>query len=116
MLTCVITALSLWGNVKLEQRFDPAWFLPQDTYLAQFVTAYKKYFPSKGDRVTIYCSGIDPINEFEKLNKLAADIRNQTDIVDSATVDSWTFKFTEYYNKYFVPNGENRNLSTFAFA
>ena len=114
-VTYLITALSLWGNVKLEQRFDPAWFLPQDTYLAQFVTAYKKYFPSKGDRVTIYCSGIDPINEFEKLNKLAADIKNETDIVDSATVDSWTFKFTEYYNKHFVSNVENMKTSDISF-
>ena len=86
LTTIAITGLAIWGNINLEQRFDPAWFLPQDTYLSKFVIAYKKYFPSGGDRVTLYCSGIDPAGEFEKLNKLATDIRDQTDIVDS--VDS----------------------------
>ena len=99
-LIVFITCVAVWGNIRLEQRFDPEWFLPDDTYLARFVVAYKKYFPSDGDRVTIYCSGIDPVNEFEKLNKLAMDIKNQPDIVTS--VDSWTFKFTEYYNTYFA--------------
>ena len=107
-LTMIITGLAIWGNIKLEQRFDPAWFLPQDTYLAEFVTAYKKYFPAGGDRVTIYCSGIDTSGEFEKLNQLATDIKQQTDIVDS--VDSWTFKFTDYYNNYFVKKKSDAKL------
>ena len=106
--TIVITGLAIWGNINLEQRFDPAWFLPQDTYLSKFVVAYKKYFPSGGDRVTLYCSGMDHVGEFEKLNKLATDIRDQRDIVDS--VDSWTFKFTEYYNRYFVEDNNDLEI------
>ena len=107
-LTMIITGLAVWGNIKLEQRFDPAWFLPQDTYLAEFVSAYKKYFPSGGDRVTIYCSGINVSEEFEKLNQLATNIKEQDDIVDN--IDSWTFKFTDYYNNYFVKSKSQEKL------
>ena len=112
LLTMMITALAVWGNINLEQRFDPAWFLPPDTYLSKFVATYKKYFSSEGDRVTIYCSEIDPVAELGKLNELAENIQNQTDIVDN--VDSWTFRFIEYYNAHFIGNIEqNQTKDTY---
>ena len=119
LVTAVITGLAIWGNLLLEQKFDPVWFLPPDTYLSNWVAATKIYFPFGGDRVTIYFSDIDPIGEYGNLNQLALSIQNQTDIVDN--VDSWTFRFNEYYNKYFTTEVENdtlpyKRLSTQEFA
>ena len=108
LVTLVITGLAIWGNLLLEQKFDPVWFLPPDTYLAKWVAATKKYFPFGGDRVTVYFSDADPIREYENLNQLALNIQDQTDIVDN--VDAWTFSFNEYYNKYFTTGAEDDAL------
>lgn len=34
--TLGLLALSVWGNVELRQEFNPMWFLPRDSYLAQW--------------------------------------------------------------------------------
>jgi len=32
-LTLGLTGAGIWGNFLLEQKFDPTWFLPPDSYL-----------------------------------------------------------------------------------
>jgi Niemann-Pick C1 protein len=102
LVTAGVTGVGIWGNILLRQEFDPTWFLPPETYLSQWFKANAKYFPFGGDRVTIYCSSVDYINEFDKLDQLAKDLSNQTDIVDQ--VDSWTTDFRRYLEDNF--NGE----------
>ena len=94
ILTAVVTGVAIWGNILLEQRFDPTWFLPPDTYLAKWFNANQKYFPFGGDRVTVWCNGLDYVNELDRLDDLANRLSNQTDIIDK--VDSWTTPFVEY--------------------
>jgi hypothetical protein len=36
MLSSSLMGVSIWGNVELRQEFDPMWFLPKDSYLAQW--------------------------------------------------------------------------------
>ena len=50
IMTLVISAAAISGNVLLEQKFDPTWFLPPETYLAQWFDVNRKYFPFGGDR------------------------------------------------------------------
>jgi hypothetical protein len=38
-VTVALTGLGIWGNVLLEQRFDPTWFLPPESYLARWFQA-----------------------------------------------------------------------------
>jgi len=94
LVTVALTGVGIWGNLLLEQRFEPIWFLPPDTYLAKWFDANQKYFPFGGDRVTVWCNGLDYVNELEQLDNLAKKLANQTDFIDK--VDSWTSHFVDY--------------------
>ena len=59
LLTCVLLGFSVWGNILLRQEFNPIWFLPRESYLAQWHKYNSQYFPSQGEHNTphhIYCS------------------------------------------------------------
>ena len=59
VLTCVLLGFSVWGNILLRQEFNPIWFLPRESYLAQWHKYNSQYFPSQGEHNTphhIYCS------------------------------------------------------------
>lgn len=108
VLTLAIAGCGIWGNVMLEQKFDITWFLPPDTYIAQWFAKNKEYFPFGGDRVTIFCHDLDYQHDFEALAHLSDSIKNQTDIVDD--VDSWTDHFTKYINSHFLPMSQRPKL------
>ena len=93
-LTAAITAIGIWGNVELEQKFVPGWFLPPDSYLSRWFKINEQYFPFGGDRVTVWYAGLDYVGEMEQIHNLAVTLSNQTDIIDN--VDSWTTKYLEY--------------------
>ena len=44
--------------------------------------------------MTVWCNGLDYVNELDRLDDLANRLSNQTDIIDK--VDSWTTPFVEY--------------------
>ena len=94
VVTLALTGLGIWGNILLEQRFDPTWFLPPESYLARWFQVNQQYFPFGGDRVTVWCTGLDYVNELERLDNLAKRLTEQTDIIDD--VDSWTGHFIDY--------------------
>ena len=50
LLTAILTGFGIWGNVLLRQKFDPSWFLPPETYLAQWFKVNAKYFPFGGGK------------------------------------------------------------------
>ena len=111
ILTLLITGVAISGNILLEQKFDPTWFLPPDTYLAKWFEMNRKYFPFGGDRVTIWCHELDYMTELDKLDDLARRLSNQTDIIDS--VDSWTTHFIDYTKKLTLPTPFHQKNETF---
>ena len=66
-----VTAVGILGNVLMEQQFDPSWFLTPGSYPYNWTIMNKKYFPNGGDRVTVWCSGVDYVNELEELHALS---------------------------------------------
>ena len=102
IVTLIITGVAVAGNLLLEQKFDPTWFLPPGTYLANWVDMNRIYFPFGGDRVTIWCHGVDYMNELDRLDYLAKKLSQQTDIIDN--VDSWTTHFIDYLDQLNLPN------------
>ena len=98
--TLALTGVSIWGNVLIEQKFDPAWFLPPDTYMFKWFQMNKEYFPFGGARVTVHAAGIDPSKDLRGLYDFTLKIEDATDIVDN--VDSWATGFVDYYNRNFA--------------
>ena len=54
MVAAALFGVNIWGTVELEQEFDYAWFLPDDSYAAQFVHAQATFFPDGGVSSNVY--------------------------------------------------------------
>ena len=51
LFSAAVLGVSLWGNVLLRQEFNPVWFLPAESYLAQWhhhnsVSSFQLSWPS----------------------------------------------------------------------
>ena len=94
LVTATVLGFGLWGNVLLKQEFDPSWFLPPGTYLADWFTFSKELFPSEGERGTVYFSGTPLPGQLDKVQELIERLEARTDILQQ--VDSWTTAYTTY--------------------
>ena len=61
VVTSVLLGFSVWGNILLKQEFNPIWFLPSESYLAQWHKYNSQYFPSQGE-LNLLSTGPDRIN------------------------------------------------------
>ena len=93
-VTLLLTGVGILGNVRLRQEFDPAWFLPPDTYIAKWFVNNKLYFPASGERGTVYFSNTSLPASLPAINLLAERLANQSDIVTD--VDTWTRPYMRY--------------------
>jgi len=100
-LSAVLLGVSLWGNVLLRQEFNPVWFLPAESYLAQWHQHNSRLFPSQGEQVTVFLAGLDLPNELAKLDMVHEQLKKQEDIIAPRSVDSWYLDFKSYVNKNF---------------
>ena len=71
LATLTLTGFGIWGNILMEQEFDPSWFLTPDSYLYNWTAMNRKYFPNVGDRVTVWFSGVDFVHELEEVHALS---------------------------------------------
>lgn len=94
LFTCGLTALGAFGVTELKQEFNPAWFLPPNSYLIEWIDNKEEYFPNKGERVTINIGEIDYEHELWKVEALIQALEEETDIVTN--VDSWLGQFRSY--------------------
>lgn len=99
LVTLAILGVSLWGNILLRQEFNPIWFLPQESYLAQWHKYNSIYFPSQGEKVNLFMENLDLPNEIDKLELVHEQLAEQDDIINS--LDSWYLDFKEYMNDHF---------------
>ena len=100
-LSAALLGVSLWGNVLLRQEFNPVWFLPAESYLAQWHQHNSRLFPSQGEQVTVFLAGLDLPNELAKLDMVHEKLKEQEDIIAPRSVDSWYLDFKAYVNKNF---------------
>ena len=108
VVTLGILGVSLWGNVLLRQEFNPIWFLPQESYLAQWHKYNSIYFPSQGEKVNLFMENLDLPNELDKLELVHNQLAEQTDIVNS--LDSWYLDFKDYMNDHFYAGMPEKSL------
>ena len=75
LITLGLTGVAIWGNVELKQKFDPTWFIPPGTYLADFFLKNRQYFPFGGFRVTVYCHDVELPLDYKSLSILAKELQ-----------------------------------------
>ena len=101
LFSAAMLGVSLWGNVLLRQEFNPVWFLPAESYLAQWHHHNSRLFPSQGEQVTVFLEGLDLPTELAKLDLVHQQLKQQNDIIAPHSVDSWYLDFKAYVNKNF---------------
>jgi len=125
LASLTLLGVSIWGNVLLRQEFNPVWFLPADSYLAQWHHHNSQLFPSQGEQVTVFLAGLQLPEELPKLDLIHSKLQKQSDIIASSSLDSWYLDFKKYVNNNFhaeVPEKEmevdefNMRLTQFLFS
>ncbi|XP_050562223.1 protein patched homolog 1-like [Spodoptera frugiperda] len=124
LFTLIITGFSIQAILHLEQRFDPKWFIPDDTYYKDFLNANEVYYPEEGNMAMVFLGEMNYNKEFIKIHDMIQELKKETYIYD---VSTWVEHFHQYvlqnYNRDLVKNASaltdqefNRHLSRFLYS
>ncbi|KAF7285020.1 hypothetical protein GWI33_012334 [Rhynchophorus ferrugineus] len=94
LITVVCLGFSTESALKLEQRFDPKWFLPKGTHLADFLAVRDQYFPHNGFDSGLYMGSLEYSQELMKIRRVVDQLENMTNIVSH--VVSWVEPFRTF--------------------
>ncbi|CAH0729251.1 unnamed protein product, partial [Brenthis ino] len=103
LFTVVMTSFSIAAVFKLEQRFDPRWFVPDGSYYKDFINVHDEYYPDTGQPGVIFLDDLDYHREFAKLHDMIQILKNESYI---AEVNSWVDTFHGYVLKNYNPKSE----------
>lgn len=107
--TLVMTGFSIESIMHLEQRFDPKWFIPDDTYFKNFLDIHEYYYPEEGYPAMVFLGKMDYQYEFTKLYGIAEQLKNQTYVDD---VTDWVESFHGYVLKNYGRDLKNTSSVT----
>ncbi|KAM3967251.1 LOW QUALITY PROTEIN: patched domain-containing protein 3-like [Aphomia sociella] len=96
LFVLIVTGFSVSAIFRLEQRFDPKWFIPDDTYYKEYLINYDYYYPDAGHLSMVFFGEMNYLHEFPKLYEIAHELRNQS-YIDN--VSSWVDSFHRYVLK-----------------
>ena len=112
VITLSLLGVGIWGLTELETKFDSTWFLPQDSYIAKWVSANAKYFPNDGERVTVYITDVNLTTDLSKIATFIEQLEENDNVVSS--VNSWIPGFKDYLEKgYCYSTDPLRNTRTY---
>lgn len=94
MSTVCMTGFSLRGLMNLEQKFDPAWFIPTDTYLNKFIMEKRTLYPDQGYEAMILMGRLNYTEELSKIRDVIVEVENRTDLVHEIT--NWLMPFRDF--------------------
>lgn len=103
LFTLIMTGFSIQAVLKLEQRFDPKWFIPEGTYYKQFLEKHEFYYPDEGHAAMLFLGEMDYNAEFRKLHSMTRELKNESYVNDFET---WVEPFRAY-----VLSNYNRDLT-----
>lgn len=113
MTTVGVTAFSFTGLLRLEQKFDPNWFIPQRTYLSKFTAVKKELFPDQGYEAAILMGRLNYTYELNHIADMVNTIENRTDLVHE--IQSWVEPFHSFVQIYYETDFYNETLSDYNF-
>ena len=96
-LTSLLLSIGAWGSLCLKQEFDPAWFLPPGTYLADWFQFNKELFPGDGELGTVFFSDTPLPEQLDRVEALMKVLEGREDILRE--VDSWTTAYSAWMIK-----------------
>lgn len=113
MTTVAVTSFSFTGLLRLEQKFDPNWFIPERTYLSKFTAVKKDLFPDQGYEAAILMGRLNYTAELNHIANMVETIENRTDLVHE--ISSWVSPFHDFVSTYYDVNFFNETLNDYDF-
>ncbi|XP_011500202.1 PREDICTED: patched domain-containing protein 3-like [Ceratosolen solmsi marchali] len=107
-ITIVFATFGGIGSSRLEQWFDPVWFLPKESYLSEYLVVKGKEFPNVGDEVTVFISNADFVQEFPNILNLSMILQNAS---FTESVKNWPLDFIHFVDANFNIDAENKTLT-----
>lgn len=112
LITIVATSFGIMGTLKLEQWFDPDWFIPSHSYLSKYIDVRHTEYPEQGYEAMILMGEFNYTAEFPKLIKLVERFENLSTI---QSIHSWPNDFAKFVLKYFQKDLRNVTLEDAEF-
>lgn len=94
-----VSSFSLQGLFRLEQKFDPNWFIPNRTYLSKYLHKQSELYPDIGYEATIFVGNVNYSRELPKIMEALDRIENKTQLVKD--ISTWTQPFRDFVLVYF---------------
>lgn len=113
MTTVAVTSFSFTGLLRLEQRFDPNWFIPDGTYLNQYTAIKKELFPDQGYEAAILMGRLNYTAELHNIAHMVEAIQNRPDLVHE--ISSWVDPFHDFVEIFYETDFFNETLSDYDF-
>lgn len=99
LVVVVMTGLNIQNLLNLRQKFDPHWFIPEDTYYSKFVLKTREQFPNNGYEAMLLFGSYNYTAELKGMLDLTHELENRTDILHS--VNSWAVAFQDFVHTYY---------------
>jgi hypothetical protein len=97
-ITIVFATFGGIGSSRLEQWFDPVWFLPKESYLSEYLIVKGEEFPKVGHEVTVFISNVDFVQEFPRILNLSQTLENAS---FTEAVKNWPIDFIHFMDANF---------------
>lgn len=97
-ITVIAASVGAVGSYRLEQWFDPIWFLPKGTHLNDYIAARNQYFSQRGHGAYVFIGNIDYPSEFSKITTLTSNLRNLSSV---EKIESWPDNFASFVKKFY---------------
>ncbi|XP_055603663.1 protein patched homolog 3-like [Uranotaenia lowii] len=89
-----MTGFNIQSLLKLRQKFDPNWFIPEETYYNKFVMTVREQYPNSGYEAMILFGNYNYTAELKNFLHISHELENRTDILHS--VSSWVIPFQDF--------------------
>jgi len=113
LLTCTCLAFSISSILKLEQRFDPVWFIPKSSHLHKYLEKRTELYPHIGWEGGLYLGSLNYTHELPNIRNMIHTLQGSSNIVGD--VNSWVHPFQKYVKKNFKKDIYEETLSTNEF-
>ncbi|KXJ79597.1 hypothetical protein RP20_CCG000345 [Aedes albopictus] len=94
-----MTGLNIQSLMKLRQKFDPNWFIPEETYFSKFIVKNREQYPNNGYEAMLLFGNYNYTAELQELLRITHELENRTDILHS--VDSWLEPFQDFVHTHY---------------
>uniref|UniRef100_A0A1Y1JZP0 SSD domain-containing protein n=1 Tax=Photinus pyralis TaxID=7054 RepID=A0A1Y1JZP0_PHOPY len=113
LTTVIYLGFSIESTIKLEQRFDPQWFIPQSTHLHTYLKKRIEHYPTAGHEAGVYFGSLNYSSEIHNIRNIVRSLEDSPDIIEN--LQSWVDPFRDYVKTNFKKDMFKETLSNSEF-